>query len=312
VLTLATLESMTTTAFSLVTACMNREAHLRASLTRWLSLPFISEIIIVDWSNKTPLSDLAAIDDRIRVMRVVDEPCWMLPYAFNLGMSLASNEIIIKSDADSAPKTQIRNYEPNGDSFFAGNWQSGQVESKSAVNGQCVIGRAQFEKVNGYSELMRVYGHEDQDFYSRLAAAGYTRREIEPAMFDVIHHSDGERLANQTGIKRTNAVDAFLDNHVTFSEMQNFYIGKAMPWGPWFVRAQYETLDASPRTQILRRRRELEIKLPMPVAAEARKFATRYILKHMLNIPASVCERLEEAACRDLIEQCLVSRVHPG
>jgi hypothetical protein len=291
---------------------MNREAHLRVSLTKWLALPFVAEIIIVDWSNKTPLTDLIAIDDRIRVIRVVDEARWILTYAFNLGISRASNERIIKADADSAPNAEIRHCEPNDHSFFAGNWQSGQAEGKSGVNGQCVFSRSQFEKINGYSELMRTYGYDDQDFYHRLVGAGYTRREIDPETFELIAHSDAERLANQTETRRSSPVDALLENHITFSEMQNYFIARVMPWGPWFVRAQYDTLDGSPSAQILRRRLDREIGLPGPVIVEARKFATRFMLKHMLNIPGSVCERLEEAACRDLIEQWLASRPKAG
>jgi hypothetical protein len=42
---------------SLVTACMNREHHLRRSLPHWLSLPGLDEIIIVDWSTSEPLDD---------------------------------------------------------------------------------------------------------------------------------------------------------------------------------------------------------------------------------------------------------------
>jgi hypothetical protein len=53
---------------------MNREAHLRADLPRWLALPFIAEVVVVDWSSKTDLRDFTGLDDRVRVLRVVDEP----------------------------------------------------------------------------------------------------------------------------------------------------------------------------------------------------------------------------------------------
>jgi hypothetical protein len=302
---------MSTHSFSLVTACMNREAHLRENLGRWLALPFIGEVVVVDWSNDRPLIDLAQIDDRIRVVRVVGEPHWVLPYAYNLGIAQASNEMIIKSDADSAPKASIEGFKPTANCFFAGNWQSGQSDGKSAVNGQCIVSRTQFERVNGYSELMRVYGYDDQDFYARLSAAGYERREIDAATFDVAHHSDVDRLANQQGTGPSTSVEAFLKGNIAFFEMQNYFIARVMPWGPWFLRARYETLEEHPRAVIMRRRRDLEIVLPGPVAVEARIFATRFLLKNILNLPGPVCERLEESACRDLLGQWLSARPRP-
>jgi hypothetical protein len=290
---------------SLVTACMNREAHLRESLSHWLALPCISEIVIVDWSNRTPLRDLVAIDDRIKVIRVDDEPQWILPYAFNVGISLVSNEVIIKSDADSAPRKEIENYEPNASAFFAGDWQRGQPVGKASINGQCVISRTQFERVNGYSELIRTWGREDWDFYDRLILAGYSRREIPPDVFDLIEHSDSERLTNQRRTGDVKSLDDFLEQSLPFLEARNFYIGKTMPWGPWFMRAQYETLESVPRAQVVRRRKDLEIAVPTPVAEEARKFATRSVVTSLLGLPADGSERLDETACRQLILQRL-------
>lgn len=290
---------------SLVTACMNRDAHLRENLPRWLALPFVDEIVIVDWSNRTPLRNLVAVDDRIKVIRVDDEPRWVLSYAFNVGISAASNEVIIKSDADSAPRQEIQKYEPNPSAFFAGDWRQGRPVSKSSINGQCVISKAQFARINGYSELIRTWGREDWDFYDRLISAGYARHEIPPDVFDLIEHAHSERLANQLQSVDVKTLDDFLQQSPMFLELRNYRISKTMPWGPWFMRAQYETLDSVPRAQVLRRRKDLEITVPEPVVRDARQFATRALLKHLLGLPSNVCDRLDEEACRELLVQRL-------
>jgi hypothetical protein len=49
--------------------------------------------------------------------------------------------------------------------------------------------KAQFEAIDGYSELIRTYGRDDEDFYDRLIAAGYARREIPPELPEPDHVS---------------------------------------------------------------------------------------------------------------------------
>lgn len=294
---------------SLVTACMNRENHLHRSLARWLTLPFVRELIIVDWSNNRPLLDLAAIDNRIRVVRVVDEPGWILSYAFNLGISRASHEIVIKCDADSSPAEAIKECEPKPGAFYAGHWRTGKAVGKASINGQCVFLRRQFAEVNGYSELMRVYGRDDEDIYARLVSAGHARHEIPADAFDFIEHAADDRLANHArkGLNTLpgSYVDRFLERSPAFFEMQNLYISKVLPWGRRYARAQYESIDASSRTQVLRRRRELEIELPSSVALQARDYAIRRAARHLLNIPENEFNLLDANASRELIANWL-------
>jgi hypothetical protein len=290
---------------------MNREPHLRTSLERWLSLACVAEVIIVDWSNQTPLWHLLAIDARIRVLRVVDEPRWVLSYAYNLGIMRASHDTIIKCDADCAPSAAIRDFEPDQSRFYAGHWQSGRAHGKSAINGQCIVTKAQFERVNGYSELMRAYGIDDEDLYRRLTAAGFRRGEIPPDLFEVIDHTDGERLANQRTAPPGNVVDWFMEQSPMFFEAQNFYIARAAPWGPRYPRAEYVAVETAPRAETLRRRRDREIDVPGQIARQARAFATRALVKRLFGMSGRETDRLTEAACRELIAQELMRRQSP-
>ena len=48
---------------SLVTCCRDREANLVRALASWLACPEIAEIVVVDWSSKTPVR--AALTDAV-------------------------------------------------------------------------------------------------------------------------------------------------------------------------------------------------------------------------------------------------------
>jgi hypothetical protein len=47
-----------------------------------------------------------------------------------------------------------------------------------------------FRKVNGYSELYRAYGWEDNDLYNRLEASGSQRRLYDDRIVEHLEHSD--------------------------------------------------------------------------------------------------------------------------
>ncbi|MGD0835209.1 MAG: galactosyltransferase-related protein [Polyangia bacterium] len=290
---------------SLVTACMNREAHLRQSLPQWLALTNVGEVLVVDWSNSKSLVDLTSLDPRVRVIRVEDEPRWILSYAYNLGIALSRYEHILKCDADCIPGQAVQEIQPDGNTFYAGYWKSGRAVGKPSVNGQCVLSKQQFAKTNGYSEVIRAYGRDDEDFYDRLVRAGFARREISPSGFNFLDHTDEDRMANQAGHGESPPLQGFLQRNLTFNEMRNYFIGRQMHWGPWFLRATYERRAAGERFEVLRRNRSLEIPVPAALTEAATLFALRYLVGTALQLPATVSEKLEERACLALLAEKL-------
>ena len=291
--------------FSLVTACMNREAHLRRSLQHWLKMSSVREVVVVDWSNPSPLVELADLDSRIRVIRVEGERRWILSYAYNLGVSRASHELILKCDADCLPEKAVEECCPGVDFFFAGHWKSGSAVGKPSVNGQCVVAKRQFEEVNGYSEIIRSYGRDDEDFYDRLISAGFARREIGPDDFAFLPHSDNDRIRSQVEEKPATTIDDFLERNLTFQEMRNFFLGRQMPWGRWFVRASYQCESKGERYEIVRRNQAGEIPVPPALAEAARLFGLRYLIGTLWGLPPTVWEKLEEKACLNLLVEKL-------
>ena len=67
----------------------------------------------------------------------------------------------------------VAGYLPDERRFYAGNWRSGAPLGKNCVNGQCIVTRSQFARVNGYSELLRKYAFDDEDLYQRLERCGF-------------------------------------------------------------------------------------------------------------------------------------------
>ncbi|MCR6654585.1 MAG: galactosyltransferase-related protein [Opitutus sp.] len=282
---------------SLVTACMNRESHLRHTLPAWLKLPDISEFVLVDWSTREPFDDLLALDPRIRIIRAVDEPKWVLAYAYNLGVSEAKGDVILKCDADCLPDAAIVSLQPAPGRFYAGNWRAGNAVGKTCANGQCVFTRAQWEEVNGYSEVIRRYGFDDEDFYERLKQAGHSRTDIDHRQLEFLRHSDEERVVNSTPPAPSASVDEFLNRQLHFQEAINRMVAGMMPWGRWFTRAAYSVQSSSERLTIVRRDVTREIPISPPLQQLARSQAIRLMTSLLCKIPTPVLAKMDEAAC---------------
>ncbi len=286
---------------SLVTACKNREQHLRRSLPHWLGLAGIDEVIVVDWSNDRPLDDLRDLDPRVRIVRVTDEPRWILSYAYNIGVRHATKPLILKCDADCLPQASLLQLTPDAAHFRAGHWRSGSAVGKPSVNGQCFFSKDQFEAVNGYSEIIRTYGRDDEDFYDRLIAAGFAREEITPDLLDFIDHTQEERVSNQFDVAPASNVAARIERDPLYNEMRNAYLAHASPWGVDRRRATFTTVQEAERLTVLTRDTETEIVLPADLLAEARLFSLRHIAGQLTGLPEVKTRHLNERACLTVI-----------
>ena len=287
---------------SLVTACMNREAHLRESLPHWLGLPGITEIVVVDWSNAKPLRELTKLDPRVRVIRVEGEPRWILSYAYNLGVARSTGTIVLKSDADCLPQAAVTGLVSGPAHFFAGYWQSGSQVGKPSVNGQCLFARSQFDAINGYSEYIRTYGRDDEDFYARLTAAGFERREISPADLNFIDHSHEARMACKVDPAEM-GVEGWLHRNVVFNEMHNACVARLLPWSRQCAAARFRTTAMDGAWEVVRRDPASELPVPREAAVAARLFALRYIVKQVQGPAASPAAQPDERACLEFLIQ---------
>jgi len=286
---------------SLVTACMNREMHLRQSLQRWLGIPGIGEIIVVDWSNSQPLKYLTSMNPRIRVVRAEGEARWVLSYAYNLGISRAAGDVIMKIDADCLPHGEVAALEPGPAHFFAGDWRLGAKLGRPSVNGQSVFLKSQFDAVNGYSEFIRTYGRDDEDLYDRLIAAGFDRREIPASSLDFIEHGPEARMAYQPVPGGVEDLEGWLLGNLEFNEVRNFWLARLLPWNRMRMRASYREIESGGRWQAVRRDAAGELPIPAETERAARLGALRYVTRRLLGLPAERADRLDERACLALI-----------
>jgi predicted glycosyltransferase involved in capsule biosynthesis len=216
---------------SLVFPVMNRTNILVQSVPTWLESDAFNELIIVDWSSSEPIftdpSTQDIINDpRVKVIRVENEPFFLSPsHSINLGVSRASNNIILKLDIDYKLINFdlfkfIKNISPIlKRSFFVTDF--GFCKVTISMMGFVLFNKDHFLAVNGYNENLRGWGYEDIDFYNRLSEITQKNiiSDLESYVFH-IPHDDSLRIANHID-KETPIVD---------NERMNRARAKALPW----------------------------------------------------------------------------------
>lgn len=189
---------------SVVYSCMNREQNLIESIESWISVPNITEFIVVDWSSSSPLihnNQIKQLSQNInlKILRVNKEKFFSLPRSYNLGISYVSNNIILKLDSDYkninhswmnhlviTDTNELKNF------FIVGDW----LFAKS-LNGFMLVNKKDFKM---YNENLSGWGYDDNDLYNRIVASNkYLRKVI---FFDItkyiyhIPHSEDDRTSN--------------------------------------------------------------------------------------------------------------------
>lgn len=279
---------------SLVSCAMNREDNLLRALATWLACPEIGEIVIVDWSSDTPVSEAlarAGVDDpRIRLVRVEGEPRWVLSWAFNAGFRLARGETILKADADIVLDRSFfqRNHLAPG-SFIAGNWRRAE-EGQAHVNGFFFVHRGDLAAVGGFNEQITTYGWDDDDLYTRLVEAGAERCDVAPGTIRHLDHSDEERLGEARGAVQSAAQEIRAD---TMHKIRaNRILTYLMPWwGAEKTLVPFGVTDAADGVPVLRRAGWLPHGVPEHIWDDARHYALREIASWRLGPEVLQLER---------------------
>ncbi|KAL1507023.1 hypothetical protein AB1Y20_007885 [Prymnesium parvum] len=189
---------------SLLVACSNRSASLRAVLGSWLEVKGMDEVVIVDWGSSPPLRDdlPASLDPRVRLVVAPLESEWNLARAYNLAASLASGAVLLKVDADTYlhPGFLASHALPSGwRAFFAGDWRLAPDENAWHLNGVLLVHKVHFDAVRGYDERMRHYGLDDTDLYYRLTTSlNLSRRCVNFTQLE--HRAEGHAQRGETWV----------------------------------------------------------------------------------------------------------------
>lgn len=210
---------------SIVTACMNREAHLAKVLPSWLATN-PNEIVIVDWNSKANnLSELIMQHDptrsKIKLIRITNVDRWVLSHAFNLAFCFTSYEDVLKLDCDSLLNSNFFQYHNlNRQCFMTGNWQKARNENERHTNGIVFLKRQQFFAVQGYNEFIITYGYDDCDLYNRLEEHSQ-RLLLNLQCVSHVPHSNSDRFVNQR-LGHQSRLDVEIERNRLISHMQKW------------------------------------------------------------------------------------------
>ncbi len=230
---------------SIISCCMNRNDNLKKALKTWLKLP-VDEIIIVDWSSSEPVIDTVAEfnDSRIKVLRVDNEPKWILTYGFNVGLRFASYSKVFKFDADiEVSEDFLTLNQITSKQFVRGYWRSALdegLDSQIYVNGSFGCYKKDLAGIGYYNELIRTYGWDDSDLYERLASqCGLETKYLDFKSVLHLEQEESERIKNQD----VNP-DAFLGiiPATEFNNHRNKFIGRTTDyWNTNRLQSYYIT-----------------------------------------------------------------------
>jgi glycosyltransferase involved in cell wall biosynthesis len=214
---------------SIVCAVKNRAPVLRVTLNSWLVSPDVDEIVIVDWSSDASLIPITVLSKKIKLIRVDNEPYFHLAAAFNLAADNATHDIILKLDSDYLLNPfypGVRVLQPPEKAFFTGNFQHGGP-FLSFLNGLVCVRKTDWQRVNGYNELMTGYGADDDDFYLRLIGSGLKRMILNPDPPAVLHipHENSVRVANY---ENKNGPENYQKNRMIAESGQ--YVDRVYSW----------------------------------------------------------------------------------
>ncbi len=288
---------------SVVTCSRNRTENLLKALPSWLDCPDVSEVIVVDWTSQSPVSealDAAGVTDpRVRVLRVEGEPRWILAHAFNAGFQHAVYDKILKADADIVldPAFFRRNVLRPGE-FIAGNWRRAS-DDQAHVNGFFYVWRDRLMGVGGFNEYITTYGWDDDELYARLAEDGQNRTDVAGGTIYHLPHDDAARTEKAPPPAGAPAAET-LPTQTVFLGRRNRQLANLMPaWSPNRPPVTYAVEREFGRVTVLRREPGSGDAPPPSIQREAFLSAARELLAWRLG---DVCYRLDHARVEALVD----------
>lgn len=183
------------TSIAFVTTCRNRLHHIRQTLPV-IAGSEANEVILVDYGCPDNSGDwVEANHPSVKVVRITDDPVFCTSRARNIGAAAASSEWLVMIDGDVLIQPEWLNW-------MQENLQAGAFYRAAPISegkrdpetyGTVICRREDFAAVEGYDEVFRGWGGEDDDFYSRLAGQGIVQSEYPSKFVSAIHHGNDER-----------------------------------------------------------------------------------------------------------------------
>ena len=224
---------------SLISCCMDRNENLYHSLNTWDKIHNLDEIIIVDWSSKKSVYEhILKRKDLNKIPKIIlakYQKNWVLSRAFNLGISFASFDKILKIDADVCVSENFLKIYKLNENFFHGSWKLSREPNEDHLHGQLFCKTKDFWDVNGYHEDLTEYGYDDDDLYIRLKENGIKEEYINPNHIFHLVTSHKDRVKNQPYF---NGVNIEL-KHLQLAQKKNKNYCNKFPWTPEKTRLNW-------------------------------------------------------------------------
>jgi glycosyltransferase involved in cell wall biosynthesis len=167
------------------------------------------EIILVDYGCPDGAGDWALANFAgVKVVHVGDDPGFCIGRARNLGAMQAEAEWLAFLDADTLVEDDWHGWMQRH--LFPGQFYRralvGEIRD-AETHGVILCRRDDFLRVEGYDELYRGWGGEDEDLYQRLVVAGVSECEFPAELIRAISHGDEERAGWEGLASRQEMVD---------------------------------------------------------------------------------------------------------
>lgn len=235
---------------TIVCGAMNRTEHLRVACSSWLQRPEVDEIVIVDWSSEP----LVAIQDKIVMrVRVLGQKYWCLSKCYNLALSMVTEGLVLRLDADDCLNPDFFDKHPFGQPLTTKEFYCLDIMTIKNDNEGCLMGVVYapielFKEVNGYNERLVLYGHDDHDLRERMRAIATQRNLNGASLFHQPHSADVRQIHERPATAEELAVPKGTSWQTTFiktarSAEINSHLAKIRPWSKqdlqtrWVVRA---------------------------------------------------------------------------
>ena len=231
---------------SLIVACMDREQHLIKCLNTWKDISYIKEIIVIDYSSKTPIIETPEIalllqDKQIKIVRVDGERVFNLGKAYNLAVDFTNYDKIIKIDCDhlcldSSWLDRLNNslYDFHECYFIRGDWRFGK-----SLSGFLMCDKRDF---TFYREDLSGWGFDDLDLARRMAENKPRMKEViwSDCSIFITHLNHSDELRTQKYDKRDKSqtnYDNRLICHQPLHEINRFTY--SVKWNPAYMSVTY-------------------------------------------------------------------------
>lgn len=187
---------MSPTEVSFVTVCKGRLHHIQQTLPLMMAAA-PAEIIVVDYRCPQKVGDWVERNHPgVKVLRVTDDEGFNVARARNLGAQLATSPWLFFVDADVGVTATFGAWaaeQLQEDHFYRQAQTLNKV--KTGAYGSFVCPRQAFETVQGYDEVFKGWGGEDDDLFVRLSLSGYTQAAYPDDVVSAIEHDDDQRVA---------------------------------------------------------------------------------------------------------------------